>query len=66
LLPEPAASAGPEPERLLTVKQVAELLGVCPATVYRLCHSGQLPSTRLLNAIRIPRQGLLRFLADLP
>jgi hypothetical protein len=29
--------------RLLSVADVAEHLGVCGATVYRLCESGQLP-----------------------
>jgi hypothetical protein len=35
---------------LLSVRQVAKMLGVCPATVYRLCDRGELPHFRVLNA----------------
>jgi len=38
---------------LLSVRQVAKLLGVCPATVYALCDRGELPHFRILNAIRV-------------
>jgi len=40
-------------ERLLTVKQVARLLQVCSATVYKLCDEGELAYVRVLNSIRI-------------
>lgn len=40
-------------ERLLTVKQVANLLQVCNATVYKLCGKGELAHVRILNSIRI-------------
>jgi len=58
LLLSPASSAT-EPvsvsglERLLTVKQVARLLQVCSATVYKLCDEGELAYVRVLNSIRI-------------
>jgi len=39
--------------RLLTVKEVAEHLGVCTATVYRLCELGELPHVRIVDSIRI-------------
>ena len=39
--------------KLLTVRQVAKVLGVCPATVYGLCDRGQLPHYRVGNAIRV-------------
>jgi excisionase family DNA binding protein len=39
--------------KLLTVRQVANLLGMCPATVYRLCERGELPHYRIRNAIRV-------------
>jgi excisionase family DNA binding protein len=39
--------------KLLTVRQVAKLLGVCSATVYKLCNRGELPHFRILNAIRV-------------
>jgi excisionase family DNA binding protein len=43
-------SAGP----LLTVREVAERLRVCTATVYRLCESGRLWHLRVSNAVRVP------------
>ncbi len=64
LLPEPAAGAGSEPEQLLTVQQVAEFLGVCRATVYRLCTEGRLPHTRVLNSIRFRPPDIRRWLAQ--
>ena len=48
---------------LLSVRQVAKLLGVCPATVYALCDRRKLPHYRVLNAIRIDPGDLKRFLA---
>ncbi|MBK9519114.1 MAG: helix-turn-helix domain-containing protein [Anaeromyxobacter sp.] len=48
-----ATGAGLEPERLLTVKQVAEQLEVCRAMVHRLCAEGRLPHARLTNSIRM-------------
>jgi excisionase family DNA binding protein len=35
------------------VAEVAEQLGVCAATVYRLCESGELPHVRIVNSIRV-------------
>jgi excisionase family DNA binding protein len=37
----------------LTVRQVAKVLGVCPATVYGLCDRGELPHYRVRHAIRV-------------
>jgi len=48
---------------LLSVRQVAKLLGVCPATVYALCDRRKLPHFRVLNAIRIDPRDLKKFLA---
>jgi excisionase family DNA binding protein len=39
--------------QLLKVTEVAEQLGVCAATVYRLCETGELPHVRIVNSIRI-------------
>ena len=39
--------------KLLTVRQVAKVLGVCPATVYRLCERGELAHYRIRHAIRV-------------
>jgi len=38
---------------LLRVAEVAEQLGICAATVYRLCERGELPHVRIVNSIRI-------------
>jgi len=48
---------------LLSVRQVAKLLGVCTATVYALCRQRKLPHFRVLNAIRIDAGDLKKFLA---
>jgi excisionase family DNA binding protein len=40
-------------ECLLTVREVAERLGVSTATVYALRERGELPHVRVSNAIRI-------------
>jgi excisionase family DNA binding protein len=48
---------------LLSVRQVAKLLGVCPATVYALCGQRKLRHFRVLNAIRVDPADLKRFLA---
>jgi excisionase family DNA binding protein len=38
---------------LLSVRDVARLLGLSTATVYALCSAGALPTIRILNTIRI-------------
>jgi excisionase family DNA binding protein len=38
---------------LLSVRQVAELLGVSTAMVYRLCERGELAHIRICNAVRV-------------
>jgi excisionase family DNA binding protein len=49
--------------RLLTVREVAEELGVCTATVYRLCESGELPRVRVVESIRVRPADPAAFLA---
>jgi excisionase family DNA binding protein len=49
--------------RLLSVADVADQLGVCGATVYRLCDSGELPHVRIVNSIRIRPADVAAFLA---
>jgi hypothetical protein len=39
--------------KLLTVRQVAKVPGVCPAIVYRLCDLGGLAHCRVRHAIRV-------------
>jgi excisionase family DNA binding protein len=51
-LDTPVALVDARMQSLLTVRQVAKLLGVCSATVYRLCGRGELPHFRVLNVIR--------------
>jgi excisionase family DNA binding protein len=49
-------------ERLLGVRQVAERLRVSTATVYKLCDKGELPHTRVVNAIRVAPEALEAFI----
>ena len=49
--------------RLLTPVEVAERLGVCRDTVYRLCDRGELLHVRVGNAIRIAPAALAAYLA---
>ena len=48
-------------ERLLTVRDVAKLLKVNPATVYRLVEAGELPHVRVSNAIRFHAAAIAEF-----
>ena len=48
--------------RLLTVREVAVLLRVCTATVYRLCSQGVLQHVRISNAVRVPADAVERHL----
>jgi excisionase family DNA binding protein len=50
-------------DRLLSVRQVADRLGVCTATVYTLCDRNELAHVRVLNALRIAPADLARFIA---
>ncbi len=50
-------------DHLLTVRQVAERLGVSTATVYKLCDRGELPHVRISNAIRMVPADLAAFVA---
>jgi excisionase family DNA binding protein len=47
---------------LLTVRQVAERLGVCTATVYTLVERGELKHVRVSNAIRVAPGELVVFI----
>jgi excisionase family DNA binding protein len=49
---------------LLSVSEVARLLGVCSATVYALCAKGALPHVRVLNAIRVTPGDLEAFVEN--
>jgi excisionase family DNA binding protein len=58
-----AATGTPTSSRLLTVAEVAEHLGVCRDTVYRMCNRGEFPHVRLANFLRVPAEELAVFLA---
>ena len=47
---------------VLNVQQTAELLSVCPNTVYRLIRQQLLPCRRIGAAIRIRKSDVLRFM----
>jgi excisionase family DNA binding protein len=47
--------------RLLTVREVAAILRVCTATVYRLCSRGSLAHLRVSNSVRIPMAAASRY-----
>jgi len=53
--------------QLLTVKEVARLLGLHPASVYRRCQSGELESFKLGDGpkagIRVPRDAVVRYIS---
>jgi len=66
LLPEAAARLGllqGGNDGLLSVREAAEQLGLCTATVYDLCADGALAHIRILNAIRIAPADLADFVA---
>lgn len=45
----------------LTVKEVAAVMRVCRATVYRLCSEGGLEHVRVANALRIPAHAVAQY-----
>jgi len=53
-------------EQLLTVREIADHLGVRAATVYKWAAGGVLPHVRIVNVIRIRPQDLTRLLAVPP
>lgn len=52
-------------ERLMTVRGVADRLGVCPALVYRLCQRGELSSLRIGGSLRFQLETVDGYLARL-
>ncbi len=57
LLPE-KVTVSALPDQMLTVREVAGLLKVSMATVYKLCARGELENVRFLNVIRVPAGAL--------
>ena len=60
LSPDP----GPH-ERLMTVRGVADRLGVCPTLIYRLCRRGELSSLRIGGSLRFQLGAVDGYLAGL-
>jgi excisionase family DNA binding protein len=49
------------PEHLYTVAEVAAVLRVSTATVYKLCNTGRLGCVRFVNVIRVPASALRQY-----
>ncbi|HZG56678.1 helix-turn-helix domain-containing protein [Paenibacillus sp.] len=49
-------------ERLYTLKEVAEVLSLSYATVYRMVNDGTLPSTKVGGSIRVAQESLRKFI----
>lgn len=47
---------------VLTVKKTAELLSVCPNSIYKLIQHKQLPCCRIGSAIRISKKDVMSFM----
>jgi len=45
----------------LTVREVADTLKVCTATVYKIIDRGELPHMRVLNSVRVKRRDLVAY-----
>lgn len=56
--PEPT-EARRDPDRLLNVKEAADLLGVNLWTIYKWAESGRIPSRKLGSRVRFSRSDLL-------
>jgi excisionase family DNA binding protein len=54
----------PPIEQLLTVRQVATLLGVCRATVYKWAAAGVFPHIRIVNVIRVRPEDVTCFVTE--
>jgi excisionase family DNA binding protein len=50
--------------RFLTVRMVADELGISVHTVYRMIHEGGLPGVRVGSVLRVPRALLEEYLEE--
>ncbi len=48
----------------MTVAEVAKVMRVSKMTVYRLVHSGELPSVRVGRSFRVPEKAVQEYLED--
>ena len=60
----PAASQFKNYPDVLTVQQIAELMGVCKNTVYKLIKENQLSCRRIGTAIRVRKKDVMSFLRN--
>jgi excisionase family DNA binding protein len=62
---EPPPGTWPSHQALLTVRQVAEFLGMTPKAVYHRAERGQLPGVvHVGRSLRFRRTDLLRFIGE--
>jgi excisionase family DNA binding protein len=57
------SSMNEEPSALVSVREVADQLGVHPETIRRLIHDGRLDAVRVGRVLRVHRAALDTFLA---
>jgi len=57
------SSINQEPSALVSVREVADQLGVHPETIRRLIHDGRLDAVRVGRVLRVHRAALDSFLA---
>jgi WhiB family redox-sensing transcriptional regulator len=53
-----------DPQQYLTVAEVAAMLRVSRATIYRLVHAGRLPGMRVGRSVRVSRVAVQKYLRD--
>jgi excisionase family DNA binding protein len=56
-------SSAEQPESLVSVRDVADQLGVHPETIRRLIHDGRLDAVRVGRVLRVHREAVDSFLA---
>ncbi len=49
ILANAIVEAIPEPDRILTAKQVAKILDIKPEVINRMCKDGKIPASKLEN-----------------
>jgi excisionase family DNA binding protein len=56
-------SSPEQPDSLVSVREVADQLGVHPETIRRLIHDGRLDAVRVGRVLRVHREAVEKFLA---
>jgi len=56
-------SSAEQPDSLVSVRDVADQLGVHPETIRRLIHDGRLDAVRVGRVLRVHREAVDKFLA---